>query len=117
LDHHLFWSEAYDNHLAQNLPELTALGMRVAQFPASEALCERVFCNLRLLISDYRVSMNGDLADWLMTLKMASILGKQSYDLSKFNNVVDEQLKKYSHTPTFSHGLKIKIHEKEEDDI
>jgi hypothetical protein len=49
---------------------LVELGKRMAAFPATECTCERLFCNVRNLIGDFRQSMKAGTLRDLLCIRM-----------------------------------------------
>jgi hypothetical protein len=59
------------------------IGQRMATFPATECCCERLFCNVRNVVGDFRHAMKPETLRDLMTIRMDVIWAgeKKSQDM------------------------------------
>jgi hypothetical protein len=60
---------------------LVEVGQRMAVFPASECACERLFCNIRNLVGDYRHSMSTETLRNLLRIRMNKIWNDGQNDI------------------------------------
>jgi hypothetical protein len=57
---------------------LVEIGRRMAAFPATECTCERLFCNLRNLVGDFRQSMKARTLKDLLSIRVHQLWNEDS---------------------------------------
>jgi hypothetical protein len=92
IDSFVFWATIETYIDPNEYVELIDIGKRLVQLCASEASCERVFGNLRHILTAYRTRLKEDLVAAMMTIKMNEIFGPDLVPIQVANHLLQQHI-------------------------